>query len=248
MRLLVDLFDAPLPTEGDVHVNLAIDGLDAVGALTVQPLASYATPQMVDLLTLQEQPLAISGSVPAGAYTALRLLVDASRSNVTVNGKTYPMVFPHKGRHQSAVVAIDAKMVIAGIPGSSFNVAVDFNVLESIQLRGDYAYMTPKLVSADKPGRISGRVLNAAGAPVKSATVVATDSGGAVLNTTITKGDGSFTLHAIQAGYVHIAVLNSYVTAGGEAVVASGATATTGPTDAVWVAPSDTLDIGTLAD
>ena len=245
----VALYDAPLPASGDVHVNVAVVGVDAVANGSLAPLATYANPQIVDLLTLKHVAFTIEGSLPPGSYDAIRLLIDPSRSSVTANGRTYPMIFGTRGKNVSpAVVGIDAKTQISGASGDQVNVAIDFNVLESIALRGNVAYVQPKLVIAKHPARIDGHVANAAGAPVKNATVVAYDAAGNVANTTITEEDGAFTLHALAAGTYRVAVLNTYVTAAGEIVTASGATGLTGPSVDATVAPGDVLDLGTLGD
>jgi Carboxypeptidase regulatory-like domain/Domain of unknown function (DUF4382) len=249
MSMDVNLYDAPLPLQGDVHVYLAIAGLDVVSGLTAQPLATFATPQTVDLLTLQQSAFPMSGSLPAGTYNALRLLVAPAGSSVVVNGQVYPMVFRGKAHgHQAAIVALDSDVLVSGTPGESVSIDADFNVLESITLRGGFAYVTPKIVVADRPARLAGRVVNANGAAVSNATVVAYDQNGSAVNSSLTRDDGTFTIHAVRAGSYRIKVLNTYVTRSGDTVVAEGATSTTGPTASIVVAPSDVLDLGTLSD
>jgi hypothetical protein len=248
MLLAVRLFDAPLPKSGDVHVYLAVSGIDVVGGGVAQPLVSYDSPRTVDLLTLKHTGLLLSGAVPAGSYDAIRLLVDTAQSNVTVDGRVYPMIFTRHRRHQPSVVAIDAPIDVSGSPGQSVPVDADFNVLESISLRGNYAYVRPKVVVARSAARVIGRVVNVAGVPVQSATVIAYDRQGTVANTTVTEPDGSFVLHALKAGQYHLAVRNSYVTEGGDLIEARGATSLLGANTDITVAPADDLDLGALSD
>ncbi len=249
MSMAVSIYDAPLPMSGDAHVYLAVAGLEVVAGGVARPLVSYDSPRTIDLLTLKQTALLLSGTLPAGSYDAIRLLVQTSQSNVTLNGRVYPMVFTrHSGRHEPSIVALDAPVDVGGVAGQSVAVAVDFNVLESISLRGNVAYTRPKLVVARSAARVVGRVVNAAGEPVDDATVVAYDPQGTIANTTVTEPDGSFVLHALKPGQYHIAVVNTYTTESGDLVVARGATSPLGATTNVTVAPADVLDLGVLSD
>jgi Carboxypeptidase regulatory-like domain/Domain of unknown function (DUF4382) len=247
MSMDVSLYDAPLPKSGDAHVYLAVAGVDVVAGGVAQPLVSYDSPRTIDLLTLKHTALVLSGTPPAGSYDTIRLLVDTTQSNVTIDGRVYPMIFAQHGRTQPSIVALDAPVDVSGAPGQAVPVDVDFNVLESISLRGNYAYARPKLVVARSAARVIGRVVNAAGEPVENATVVAYRQG-TVANTTVTEPDGSFALHALQPGQYHIAVLNSHLTGGGDLLVARGATSLVGATTDITVAPADVLDLGALSD
>ncbi|MDB5093207.1 MAG: hypothetical protein JWO85_1308 [Candidatus Eremiobacteraeota bacterium] len=247
MSMDVSLYDAPLPKSGDAHVYLAVAGVDVVAGGVAQPLVSYASPRTIDLLTLKRTALLLSGTPPAGSYDTIRLLVDTTQSSVTIDGRSYPMIFATHGRHQPEIVALDAPVDASGAPGQAVPVDVDFNVLESISLRGNYAYARPKLVVARSAARVLGRVVNAAGEPVENATVVAYRQG-TVANTTVTEPDGSFALHALKPGQYHIAVLNSHLTDGGDLVVARGASGPVGASTDITVAPADVLDLGALSD
>jgi len=248
MSMNVSLYDAPLPKSGDAHVYLAVAGMDVVAGGVAQPLVSYDSPRTIDLLTLKHTALLLSGTLPAGSYDAIRLLVNATQSNVTIDGRVYPMIFAQHGRSQPSIIAIDAPINVSGVQGQAVPLDVDFNVLESISLRGNYAYAHPKLVVARSAARVIGRVVNAAGEPVENATVAAYDRQGTVANTTVTEPDGSFVLHALKPGQYHIAVLNSHLTDGGDLVVARGATSLVGSTTDITVAPADVLDLGALSD
>jgi hypothetical protein len=250
MELAVDIYDAPLPTHGDAHVYLAVAGMDVVAGGSAQQLVSYASPQNVDLLTLKQTAFSLSGTLPAGSYDAIRLLVRTSGSEVVVDGHVYPIVFTNRGRKvkQPAIVALDAPVAVSGAAGESISLDADFNVLESISLRGGLAYVKPKIVVSGKSARVRGRVLNDAGAPVSEATIVASDQNGTVVNTTITEADGSFTIHALGAGAYRISVQNAYVTSSGDSIAAEGSTKPTGPSVDAVLAAGDVLDLGTLSD
>jgi hypothetical protein len=229
MDFSVFMYDAPLPTNGDAHVYLAVAGMDVLGGGSAQQLVTYASPQSVDLLTLKQTAFSLTGTLPAGSYDAIRLLVNTAGSKVVVDGRVYPIVFTNRGRSvkQPAIVALDAPIAVAGAAGESISLDVDFNVLESVSLRGGLAYVTP---------------------PVAQATIVAYDQSGAVANTTITEADGSFTIHALGAGAYRISVQNTYVTKSGDTIAAEGSTKAVGPSVDVALAAGDVLDLGTLSD
>ncbi|MDB5041984.1 MAG: hypothetical protein JWN27_2710 [Candidatus Eremiobacteraeota bacterium] len=250
MDMSVALYDAPLPTHGDAHVYLAVAGMDVVGGGNAQQLVAYASPRNVDLLTLKQTAFSLAGTLPAGSYDAIRLLVSPAGSKVVLDGRVYPIVFNNRGRsgRQPAIVALDAPIAVAGAAGESISLDVDFNVLESISLRGGLAYVKPKLVVAGKSARMRGRVVNDAGAPVSQATIIAYDQNGTVVNTTITEADGSFTIHALRAGAYRILVANSYVTDSGDTISAEGSTKSSTPSVNVALAAGDDLDLGTLSD
>ena len=252
MKMEIALYDAPLAHAADAHVNLVIMGAEAISNGMARPLAGFAAPVTVDLLALKHTPFTLGGLLPAGAYDAVRLLVDPARSNVVINGHVLPMIFvgtARRGRANPGIVGLESAVAFSGGPGAALQVAVDFNVLESIAVRGDRAFAAPKLVVAHEAAQLSGRVVNASGRPVAEATVIAFDrTSGRIANTTITEPDGSFVLHALRAGRYHVVVRNAYVTESGENVSASGASSLAGAAIDVLLAPSDRLDIGTLND
>jgi hypothetical protein len=254
--LLVDLLDAPLPLGPGSQVNVALVGVNVVAGGVAYPLVTYSPEQVVNLLTLQQVGLPLQGSVPAGTYTSLELIVDPSNSSVVANGQTYPMRFASgssqwggwNGPSGQGLVALSAPIAITGSPGSSMTVAVDFNVLESVSLRHNSAWVKANLVVASQPATVSGVVDNSSGQPVVGATVVATSPSGNVVNTTLTASDGTFTLHALGAGAYTLSVLNEYTSVSGNLVTASGNDIDPGPTLPIDLAPSDQLNVGTLTD
>ncbi|GAC1573680.1 MAG: hypothetical protein NVS3B7_05210 [Candidatus Elarobacter sp.] len=249
MRVNVAMYDAPLPHALHAQVNLALLGVGLVTGSDVRPVVAYKTARIVDLLTLKHTPFALEGLLQAGHYDAVRLFVDTHASNVTIDGRVYPMIFRARGhRRVESVLSFDARVAIVGGAGDTLPVTLDFNVLESISIRGGFAYVQPHLRVAHRAAQVNGVVVNADGMPVSDATVVAYDRDGNVANTTLTEEDGSFTLHALAAGHYRIAVRNAYVSEAGESVVSSGASSDAGPSIDVVVAPLERLDVGTLRD
>jgi hypothetical protein len=262
LSVVVDLLDAPLNLGPGSQVNIALDGVNVLANGVSYPLVTYSSPQIVNLLTLQQVGLSLQGTLPPGSYDALELVVDPTQSNVvTANGTTYPMQFVmgnspwggHNHHHRNssgnpALVGLEAPVTFSGASGGSVSIAVDFNVLESVYLSNGVANVNANLAVATQPASISGVVLNAAGQPVTSATVTATDANGKVDNVTTTASDGSFTLHALRAGPYTIGVLNSFTSASGNTVVANGNDTSSGPSLSVDLSPSDQLNVGSLSD
>ncbi|MGD1067056.1 MAG: DUF4382 domain-containing protein [Vulcanimicrobiaceae bacterium] len=274
--VVVDLYDAPMALGPNAQVNVAIDGVNVVTGETAYPLVSYASAQIVNLLQLQQVADAIQGQLPPGSYSSLELLVDPSQSNVVDSqGNSYPIVFrTGKGRwgwsssRRSArggssssrsteevvgngppsLYALTASVSINATSGGTTDVAVDFNVLESVSIKNGVAYVTANLAAATQPSSVGGVVANQAGGPVVGATVLATDASGNVDNTTVTASDGSFTLHALAGGAYTISVLNSYTSDSGNTITATGNDPGAAPSVPIDLAPSDQLNIGTLID
>ena len=90
--------------------------------------------------------------------------------------------------------------------------------------------------------------MNAAGAPVANATVVATDASGNVANVTASAADGTFELHGINPGGYTVSVLNSFVTNAGDTVTAVGADVGAAPSQYVVVGPNNKVQLGSLQD
>ena len=99
-----------------------------------------------------------------------------------------------------------------------------------------------------RPAQVAGTIKNRAGKPVASASVLATDLTGHVVNVTATGSDGKFTLHALPPGAYTIAVKNSYVTASGETITATGNDAGAAPSQLVVLSPEDQLELDSLVD
>ncbi|HEX3551303.1 MAG TPA: DUF4382 domain-containing protein [Candidatus Elarobacter sp.] len=91
------LFDAPLigATASNSQFNAGIIGVDAIDDQGDSwQLIANDSPQVVNLLALQSTSLNMgNGTLPAGNYPAVQLLLDPSTTSVTFNGQTYPVEF-----------------------------------------------------------------------------------------------------------------------------------------------------------
>jgi Carboxypeptidase regulatory-like domain/Domain of unknown function (DUF4382) len=250
------LFDAPLAgiTGSNAKFNAGILGVDAIDANGDSwQLTGSSTPQVVNLFDLQTTALNLgSGTLPVGSYPSVQLLLDPATTTLTYQGQTYPVYFVTQDHPwwdpTQTVEAISVPLAVAGAQGQSISATLDFNVFQSATLRDGAVYLTPTVAAGFGQPRISGTVANAAGGPVSSATIVATDANGVVANVTATHADGSFELHGINPGTYTVSVLNAFVTNAGDTVTASGADAGDGPTRTVVVGPNSKVQLGTLQD
>ena len=170
-------------------------------------------------------------------------------------GRTYPIVWADPGQtNPAAFVAVDAKVgytvgglgiVNALVPPK---IALDFNVLDSIKFVNGTIYIKPSLSGASQAARVEGRVANKKGAPVAGAAVLALDAQGRTVNFGLSAKDGSYTINALPPGRYTIAVRNSYVTAVGTTVTASGNDADGKPSMPIVLGPDDDLQLPALTD
>ena len=108
--------------------------------------------------------------------------------------------------------------------------------------------MQPSVTAANAAGEVDGMVKNAAGKPVSNASVLAMDLLGNMVNVTATGSDGKFALHALPPGAYTIVVKNSYVTASGETITATGNDAGAAPSQLIVLSPEDKLQLNPLVD
>jgi Carboxypeptidase regulatory-like domain/Domain of unknown function (DUF4382) len=255
-NISINLFDAPLigATAGNAQFNAGILGIDAIDSVgdSWQLIASSA-PQVVNLLALQSSSLQMgSGSLPAGTYPSIQLLLDPATTTVTYNGQTYPARFTDPNHPwwdpAQTVEAVDIPLTVTGNDGDSLTATLDFNVFQSANLADGVVYLTPTVAGGMGSPTINGTVLNAAGQPVSNATVIATDSHGAVANTTLTGADGSFHIRGINPGSYTVSVVNTFTTNAGVTVTAAGADDGAAPSAQAVVGPNTQLTIATLRD
>ena len=255
-NISICLFDAPLigATAANAQFNAGILGVDAIDANgdSWQLIANDA-PQVVNLLALQSSALAMgSGSLPAGTYPSIQLLLDPATTTVTYNGQTYPARFTDPNHPwwdpSQTVEAVNVPLTVSGNGGDTLDATLDFNVFQSANLADGVVYLTPTVAGGMGSPTISGNVANNAGQPVSNATVVATDAAGNVANTTITAADGSFHIRGINPGSYTVSVLNSFTTNAGVAVTASGADDGAAPSARAILGPNAQLTLATLRD
>lgn len=255
-RMMLDLFDAPLigATTANAKFNAGILGVDAIDSIGDSwQLIAYSSPQIVNLLALQDTSLHLgTGSLPAGTYPAMQLLLDPATTTVTWEGQTYPVVFVDSNHPwwdpAQTVEAVRIALNVNGKDGDSIGATLDFNVFQSANLSNGIVYLTPTIAAGIGQPTIAGTVVNAAGLPVANATIVATDALGAVANTTVTNADGTFHVRGINPGSYTVSVLNAFTTNAGVTVTSSGSDPGAAPTARVVVGPNSQVNLGTLID
>ena len=249
-KLAIDLFDAPLPNMPDIKVNVALDGVQLLTSAGSTPFLTNAKPQVTNLIDLQDHALNLEGTALAGQYTGVRLLIDPANSNVTIGKTTLPIVWGSPGSPTTAqVIAVDFACAFGlGATSAKTELALDFNVMQSVRFLNGKIYVQPSVTAANAAAQVAGKVQNAAGKPVSNATVLALDSSGHIINSTATKSDGTYTLHALPPGMYTIAVRNSFVTAAGETITAVNADAGAAPSQGIVLSPEDNLKLPTLID
>lgn len=246
-KLNVALFDAPIAGMPGVKVNVGIDAVQLIAQDgTAVPFVSNKQPSVVNLLDLWDHSYNFQGTAPARAYAAVRLLIDPATSSVTIGKFSIPIAWGTPGHVSTAsVIAVDfpCNFVLTGMSGKTPQIALDFNVLHSVTFRNGTIYVQPTVAAASSPAQVKGEVKNAKGDAVVSATVLAVDALGHVVNSTVTNSDGKFVIHALPAGIYTIQVKNSYVTAMGDTVTATHADAGASPSAVVVLSPSDDLEL-----
>jgi len=250
------LYDAPLAglSGSNAKFNAGIIGVDAIDSNGDSwQLVGSSTPQVVNLFDLQTTALDLgSGTLPAGTYPSVQLLLDPATTSLTYNGQTYPVYFVTSDHPwwdpTQTVEAVSVPLAVTAAAGQSVSATLDFNVFQSADLRDGAVYLTPTVAAGMGQPTISGVVANNAGGLISNATIVATDASGNVANVTASHDDGSFQLHGINPGTYTISVLNSFVTKAGDTVTASGADPGAAPTRSVVVGPNSKVNLGTLQD
>jgi hypothetical protein len=255
-NISICLFDAPLigASAGNAQFNAGILGVDAIDTSGDSwQLIANSAPQVVNLLALQSSSLQMgSGSLPAGTYPSIQLLLDPATTTVTYNGQTYPARFTDPNHPwwdpAQTVEAVNVPLTVTGGDGDSLTATLDFNVFQSANLADGVVYLTPTVAGGMGSPTINGNVENAAGQPVSNATVIATDAHGNVANTTLTAADGSFHIRGINPGNYTVSVANTFTTNAGVTVTASGADDGAAPSAQAVVGPNTQLSIATLRD
>lgn len=244
--LRVLLGDAP-PNLGGRNLqqlNLGIKEVDAIENGQTTVLASFDKPHVVNVLAHQDDD---SGEVVADAqvarsdYQQVRLVVDLASSSAKFKGapKT-PVDFlvnvasaSSAGAGATTVTTSDGPGAVDlivtqpfSIPQSYHNaVRVDFNAFESLALdsAGNLLSRASLYVApVDDISGIKGTVVNSSGDPVANATVVALAADGSVGNTSFTNDRGRFNIGTLRAGTYQLVIYNTYTTASGRVVTASG--------------------------
>jgi len=254
--LSLALFDAPLvgASAANAKFNAGILGVDAVDETGDSwQLIARDVPQIVNLLDLQTSALQLgAGTLPAGSYPSIQLLLDPATTSVTYDGQVYPVVFVDPSHPwwdaTQTVEAVRVPLRVSGLDGDKIGATLDFNVFQSANLSNGVVYLTPTVAAGIGDPAIAGKVVNANGDPVSNATVVVTDSHGIVANTTFTGADGAYHVHGISAGGYTVSVLNTFTTNAGVTVTASGNDPGAAPSANVTVGPTSLVNLNNLID
>jgi hypothetical protein len=135
----VRLTDAPFPFDRVSRVDVHIVSVDATEdpdttAGTVAWTNIAAPRQTFNLLALQRGVTAVigEGAIPAGQYSAVRLVIDTERSSITLtDGSAATVQWPVLGELALHALVQDALATYA--PGTEMNVVIDFDVGRSFQ-------------------------------------------------------------------------------------------------------------------
>ena len=261
--LLVALGDAT-PVIGNLNVssiNLGITAVNVVYQGQVTTLATYSTPDVVNVMANGGDPSSIGiGQLYSGNYDHIQFVVDTATSNIVANGTTMPINFQvgqssqssagagkwttTSGNSTTVTMTVGGQFMLGGNPAAA--VMADFNAFESLNQNSSGAIVAqPALfaVATANAAEVQGTILNASGSPVTNAVVVALNSYGKVANTVNTDVNGNFDLHAINAGTYQLVIYNNYTTASGQSIVASGADASQG---ASFQGPSVNATVGQI--
>ncbi len=136
----------------------------------------------------------------------------------------------------------DARDFLGGAPASKIT------LMQSLRFANAGTDVQPSVTAANAAAQVTGTIKNRAGKPVANASVLANDLTGHVINATATAADGTFTLHALTPGAYTIAVKNSYVTASGETITATGNDTGAAPSQFVVLSPGENLQSDSLVD
>ncbi|HTX03949.1 MAG TPA: carboxypeptidase-like regulatory domain-containing protein [Candidatus Acidoferrales bacterium] len=248
------------------QINLGVDAVNVVYEGQVTTIATYSTPNIVNVMANGGNPSSIGiGQLYTGSYDHIQFVIDTGTSNVVdTSGNVYPIQFQVGAASQSSAgagqmsattgsattvtVTVGGAFMIGGSPAAS--ILADFNALESLNRNSSgqiVAQPTLYAVGAGNAAEIQGQVLSNSGQPVQNAVVVGLitlNSGKVVVaNTTNTDVNGNFDLHAINAGSYQLVVYNTYTTASGQTITAQGADASAG---ASFQGPSLTAPAGQI--
>jgi Carboxypeptidase regulatory-like domain/Domain of unknown function (DUF4382) len=261
------------PVLGNMNVaqiNLGIDAVNVVYEGQVTTIATYSSPNVINVMANGGDPSAIGvGQFYSGNYDHIQLVVDTASSNVVdASGNAHSIQFQvgqasqstagagvhtvTTGNSSTVTMTFAGNFTSGGSPAAS--IFADFNALESLaQNSSGQIVSQPTLfaVGAVNAAEIQGQVLNANGQPVHNAVVVALNASNRVQNTTNTDVNGNFDLHAISGGSLQLVIYNNYTTASGQVITAQGADASMGASfqgPSVTAPAGQITQVGTLND
>ncbi len=221
--LTVRLTDAPFPFSSVARVDVFVIRVDARTAATTDAQTAdetnhdgwttVATPNAsINLLDLQNgKTLALGETpLPVGTYQSFRLILDTSKSSITLtDGSKPPIFFPSAG--QSGIKVNLTEPV--DVTGSGSTLILDFDIGRSFVMRGNNAangFNFKPVINAvaQLTGSVTGsvHVNSATGAVVPNASVdvlpagSAVDYSGDIIRSATTDADGKFTIAFLVPG------------------------------------------------
>ncbi len=221
--LRVRLTDAPFPFSEVARVDVYVVRVDArktpvTDAATADEAnhegwTTVATPNaLINLLDLRNGKTLALGetSLPIGSYNSFRLILDTSKSSITLaDGSTPPISFPSAGQ-SGLKVRLDEPVVVTE-DGSTL--ILDFDVGRSFVMRGNstangFNFKPVIRAVALLTGSVTGSVHanSATGAAVPNTTVEvlpagsALDYSGDIVRSGTTDAEGKFTIAFLQPG------------------------------------------------
>ncbi|HEY9180626.1 MAG TPA: carboxypeptidase regulatory-like domain-containing protein, partial [Candidatus Baltobacteraceae bacterium] len=199
-------------------------------------------------------------------------VVDVADSDAKLNGAPHmPVNFLVNVASASSIGAGSTTVTTSDGPGTvdlvvtqpftipqdhSHAVRLDYNAFESLNLdaAGNLLARSSLFVApVDDIGRIRGRVVNNNGSPVADATVVAVAPDGSVGNTSFTGSRGNFSVGTLRGGTYKLVIYNTYTTASGRVITASGESASNASVQSfagpdVTISGGDPTSAGTIKD
>jgi hypothetical protein len=252
--LTVRLTDAPFPFSDVASVNVFVVRVDA---RTSEPTdaeaadesdnegwATIATPNaLVDLLALGGGRTTNLGAttLATGTYNGFRLVIDPSKSSITLkDGSTPPIFFP-SAAHSGIKVNLDQPIELTE---NGSVMTLDFDVGRSFVMRGNNAANgfnfkpVVRAVAQDITGSVSGSVHanSATGAAVPNATVEVLTAGSLltdadpthVIRTTSTDANGNYRIAFLLPGTYVVRATPPSTSGLKPALLANGLTIATG--------------------
>jgi hypothetical protein len=255
-KVNVLLTDAPFPLSEVKSVNIFVTRIDAKLADTDSAEAAdtdnsgwttlVSPNQSINLLTLtngQTSNLGVA-TIPVGTYKSFRMIIDADKSNVTLNDDTKPEIkWPSAGKNGIKIMLDEPFDVTSG----TTTLLVDFDVGRSFVMRGNSISQNGLLfkpvihaTTQQNTGTITGSVRadNASGAGIAGATVEVLKAGtplndtqsNSVVRTGVTDASGNFTLAFVPAGTYVVRATPTVASGYKPALLTGGAVVTTGTT------------------
>ncbi|GAC1536832.1 MAG: hypothetical protein NVS3B10_29080 [Polyangiales bacterium] len=273
--LSIAMVDAPFAMSGATvtAVNLGIDKVEVVGAGAPTVVATYATPDVVNILSYTSAKAALSfpaATIPAGSYHQVRFVLDSATTTIAYTDSkgvahTAPLTVPSgttggfgnasstDAGDGSGTSGFKVNVALDAVANATYGFILDFNAAQSIVAAGPNFILKPVVVASAvaTSGALAGTVTSSAGASVVGAEVDARQNG-VTINSGLTGTDGTFAINALPIGTYSLVVLNSGTTSSGATFAATGFDATVGvslavPTSAT-VAAGATTNVGAIKD